>query len=67
MLKEVLCDLREYYLNEEYYVNKVKELILVLNKVLDIMYKIWYNFICVMGLYWFDRVVVRMDTSSRRT
>lgn len=51
MLKEVLSDLREYYLNEEYYVNKVKELILVLNKVLDIMYKIWYNFICVMGLY----------------
>ena len=26
MLKEVLSDLREYYLNEEYYVNKVKEL-----------------------------------------
>ena len=65
MLKEVLSDLREYYLNEEYYVNKVKELIfdilskeygvdetfLILNKVLDIMYKIWYNFICVMGLY----------------
>lgn len=27
MLKEVLSDLREYYLNEEHYVNKVKELI----------------------------------------
>lgn len=27
MLKEVLSDLREYYLNKEYYVNKVKELI----------------------------------------
>ena len=27
MLKEVLSDLREYYLNEEYYVNKAKELI----------------------------------------
>lgn len=27
MLKKVLSDLREYYLNEEYYVNKVKKLI----------------------------------------
>ena len=27
MLKVVLRELREYYLNEEYYVNKVKELI----------------------------------------
>ena len=27
MLKEVVSDLREYYLKEEYYVNKVKELI----------------------------------------